>query len=106
MPSVKAAALRLCDHVGGMRLGGVLITRIPPGGEVKPHIDSGWHAEYYEKYAIQLKGNKDQGFYFEDAELHPETGDVYTFDNSKLHWVRNDSNEERMTLIVCIRRKA
>ena len=104
IPAVKRLAENVYKLVGGTELGGVLITRIPPGGEVKPHIDTGWHAEYYSKYAVQLKGNKDQTFYFEDCELRPLTGDLYSFDNSKLHGVKNDSDEDRMTLIICIRR--
>jgi hypothetical protein len=103
LPAVLRIVEEVFKQVGGKELGGVLITQIPPGHEVKPHIDSGWHAGYYEKYAVQLKGNKEQGFYFEGEELHPEAGQTYTFDNSKLHWVKNDSDEYRRTLIICIR---
>ena len=91
------------EYVGGVELGGVLITRIRPGKEVKPHVDAGWHAGYYDKFAVQLQGNQDQCFHFEDSELRPEPGDVYTFDNSRLHWVTNDSQVDRMTLIICIK---
>lgn len=91
------------SYVQGERLGGVLITRIPPGCMVRPHIDTGWHATYYDKYAIQLRGNGKQAFHFNDTSLSAMPGDLYTFDNSKLHWVTNESDEERMTLIICIR---
>lgn len=104
LPAIKSLVLEVFRAVVGESLGGVLITQIPPGGEVLPHIDSGWHASHYEKFAVQLKGNKDQVFYFEDAELRPESGDLYTFDNSRTHGVRNDSDEDRITLIICIQR--
>jgi hypothetical protein len=104
LPAVWSLCRQVMRRVGGKTLGGVLITRIPPGGEVKPHIDTGWHAGHYEKFAVQLRGNQQQAFCFEDAELRPEPGDLYTFDNSRLHWVRNDSDSERITLIVCIKR--
>jgi hypothetical protein len=104
IPAAWSLARKVMRLVGGKKLGGVLITKIPPGGEVKPHVDSGWHATYFTKYAIQVKGNKRQGFYFSDAELHPESGDLYTFDNSFTHWVKNESDEERITLIICIRK--
>lgn len=104
IPDAWVLSRKVMRRVGGKRLGGVLITRIPPGGEVKPHIDTGWHAGYYEKFAIQIKGTKDQAFCFEDAQLSPEPGDLYTFDNSRMHWVCNESAEERITLIICIRR--
>jgi hypothetical protein len=103
LPAVVELVAKVFDQVGGEELGGVLITKIPPGGEVKPHVDGGWHAGYYRKYAVQLQGNGEQAFCFEDSELRPEPGDLYTFDNSRLHWVTNNSDHDRMTLIVCIR---
>lgn len=104
IPAAWSLARRVYRHVGGKQLGGVLITRIPPGGEVKPHSDHGWHAEHYEKFAVQVKGNKEQAFCFEDGELRPLPGDLYTFQNDRTHWVVNPSAEERITLIVCVRR--
>jgi len=106
IPAVRALVCKLFKDVGGSLLGGVLVTRIPPGESVKPHIDTGWHAGFYEKFAIQLKGNSEQAFCFEDAHLSALPGDAYTFDNSRLHWVTNDSDSDRMTLIVCIKRAA
>lgn len=106
LPAVWSLVRSLYRRVGGKRLGGVLITRIPPGGEVKPHIDTGWHAGFYEKFAIQIKGTPEQAFCFEGTQLSALPGESYTFDNSKLHWVTNDSDTDRMTLIVCIKRDA
>lgn len=104
IPAAWSLARQVMRKVGGKTLGGVLLTRIPPGGQVRPHVDHGWHAGHYEKFAAQIKGNKDQAFCFEGTELRPEPGDLYTFDNSKRHWVTNDSDSERITLIVCVRR--
>lgn len=103
LPAVRPVVQQVLDFVGGGALGGVLITKIPPGGEVLPHIDRGWHAEHYTKFAVQLLGNADQTFHFEDSSLSPFPGDVYTFDNSRLHWVKNSSTMDRITLIICIR---
>ena len=104
IPSVKDLIEKVLEKIPG-KLGGVLITKVPPKGCIEPHIDVGWHAGYYEKFAVQLKGNKNQAFCFEDACLSALPGDLYTFDNSKLHWVFNNSDEDRMTLIICIKRK-
>lgn len=105
IPAIYGICQNVMDLVGGIRLGGVLITKIPAGEQVKPHVDKGWHAEYYEKYAVQLKSSPDQAFCFEDSQLSASVGEVYTFDNSRTHWVTNDSKDERMTLIICIRRE-
>ena len=103
IPAVRSLCMDLMAEVRGERLGGVLITRIPPGESVDPHIDHGWHARYYEKFCIQLMGHPDQAFCFEGRSLSALTGQAYTFDNSRLHWVTNASNVPRMSLIVCIR---
>jgi hypothetical protein len=88
---------------GKPMLGGVLITRIAPGGRVEPHIDAGWHAASHEKYIVQIKGDQKQAFCFEDGELRANDGDVYSFRNDVPHWVTNDSERERISLIVCVR---
>lgn len=103
LPAVWSLCRKVKRHVGADTLGGVLITKVPPGGRVEPHIDGGWHARHYDKYAVQLQGNQQQAFCFEDAELRAEPGDLYTFDNSRLHWVTNDSDSDRMTLIICLK---
>lgn len=103
LPAAWSLARKVRRFVGGQTLGGVLITKIPPGGRVEPHVDHGWHARHYAKYALQLLGNDRQAFCFEDAALRSGPGDLYTFDNSRTHWVTNDSDEDRMTMIVCVR---
>lgn len=90
--------------VHGEKLGGVLITKIPPGATCEPHIDRGWHAEYHEKFAISLKAAPKQAFCFEDGQYESKPGDLWTFNNSFKHWVTNDSDTERITLIICVHR--
>lgn len=105
LPQIRLLVNDVLAHLPPVELGGVLITKLPPGCNIDPHVDGGWHAEYYrDKYAVQLKGNADQGFYFEGCSYAAEPGEVYWFDNQQLHWVRNDSSEDRITMIVCTRR--
>lgn len=104
LPSLRELIFELMRHFEVERLGGVLITRIPPRGAVGPHIDRGWHAGYYEKIAVQLKSAPGQAFCFEDGRFECEPGSVYAFDNSFEHWVENDTDQERMTCIICVRR--
>lgn len=106
IPELKRVVYELLDHLGDVKLGGVLITKIPAGCSVAPHVDAGWHARYYrDKHAIQLKGTLEQSFNFEGFSLSALPGDVYWFDNSRLHWVENHSGVDRMTMIVCTREK-
>jgi hypothetical protein len=89
--------------VDGERLGGVLLTRIKAGKSCYPHADPGWHARHYRKFAVQIQSAPGQFFCFEGERLEPMPGDVYEFDNSHTHWVTNDTEHDRITLIVCIK---
>ena len=102
---IKEMVFDLMKYVGGTRLGGVLITKIPAGKECKPHIDQGWHARFYEKYAIQVQSAPGQEFYVQDEKLETRPGDVFWFDNSYLHWVTNPTQYDRITVIVCINKE-
>lgn len=103
LPALREHIFGLMEVVRGERLGGVLITRIPAGSSVAPHIDLGWHASYYRKFALQLRGGEEQFFCFEGESLVADAGEAYEFDNSVKHWVLNNSDRERITCIVCIR---
>lgn len=102
LPSVKKLVMDVMAYVQGERLGGVFITCIPPHEYVDRHKDGGWHATYYDKFVVQLAGNADQAFCFDGIELRSDEGDLYTFDNSKEHWVINDSEDYRISLIITI----
>lgn len=104
IPEAVRISIEVFKEMRGLSLGAVLITRIPPGGQVYPHIDQGWHARTFEKFAVQVKGNDRQAFHFERESLSALPGDLYWFDNAYSHWVTNDSDEDRITLIVCVRR--
>lgn len=103
IPEVRAICLQLMAMVGGERLGGVLITKIPPGGEIAPHVDRGWHAEYYDKFYVPIQNDEGAVFGFEDGEIRPRLGEAYWFHNGRPHWVKNESSRDRISLIVCIR---
>lgn len=103
---IKPLCLDLMRAVDGAELGGVLITRIPPGAMCKPHVDPGWHARRYDKFAVQIASSPGQRFHFEGESLETKPGDLYWFDNQFKHWVTNDTPYERVTMIVCIRKEA
>jgi len=107
LPSLKPIVSDLLKQTEGWMLGGILITKIPPGCGIDPHVDRGWHVETYDKFYLQLQGAPGQVFGCEHRgvveELEPKTGDIWLFDNRKLHWVRNISDSDRVTCIICIR---
>lgn len=102
LPAVRDIAFQLMGWVRGERLGGILITKVPTGGEVKPHVDGGYNAETYDKFAVILESAPGQGMYYDEGCMAGPPGSVFWFRNDVTHWVTNDSDVDRITLIVCI----
>lgn len=100
---VRQMARELMWLMSGEQLGGVLITRIPAGATCKPHTDTAWHAGFYSKFAVQIEADPGQTFCFDGEELVTQAGDLFSFDNSYLHWVTNPTLVDRITAIFCIR---
>jgi len=91
------------NFVGGETLGGVLITKLPPSGIIDKHVDSGWHAGYYDKFYVPIQNANGSLFRFENGDIDAVEGEVYQFDNSVPHWVENNSDIDRISMVVCIR---
>lgn len=101
--AVKPIAEYLMKLTGSERLGGILITKLLAGGKIAPHIDYGWHASFYNKYYVAIKSPKGSVFGFESGDIDSNPGDCYSFKNNVLHWVTNDTEEERISMIICMR---
>lgn len=106
LPQVRPIIFGLMARCEATRLGGVLITRIPPGGHVLPHTDMGWHPEYYQlKVYVPILSNPQVVNRVEDERVIMAPGDAWYFDNTKEHEVINGGETERITLIVCMSTK-
>lgn len=87
--------------IKGERLGGVFLFKVPPGKKIYPHTDSGWHAEYYDKFNICIQGGA--AFHYDDQVMLAETGDIHWFTNDSDHWIINTSSKDYITLTLSIR---
>lgn len=103
LPELNDILFPLMTAVRGERLGGVLITKLPPGGEIAQHVDRGWHAGYYDKFYVAVQNGRGALFHFPEGDIVARPGDCYWFDNSVPHGVVNGSDEDRLALIVCIK---
>lgn len=105
LPTAKKIAQHLFSQTkDAVYLGGVLITKIPPGGRVLPHVDKGWHPEFLnKKLYVVLQTNNGCLNRVEDEAACMQEGEVWFFDNTKEHEVVNFGIKDRITLIVCIR---
>lgn len=100
----------LFDLAGAVQcemIGGVLITRIPPGERIDSHTDQGWHVDQYEKFYLSPKSAPGADFICEhdgvEERFNPKPGEWVLFDNRKRHRVENNSPEDRITVIACLR---
>lgn len=107
LTEVERIALDLLTFTRGVQLGGVLITKIPAGGRIEPHDDRGrWHPEFFNyKLYIPLKSSDGCLNHCDGETVKMKPGEVWFFDNLKVHSVENNGDDDRITLIVCIRRE-
>lgn len=103
LPEARPIIYDLMRRVEGQRLGRVIITRLSPGKKIDPHIDSGDHAAYYDRYHCILQNQPGSLFRTGNETVCMKTGDVWWFDNSIEHEVINNSEQDRLTMIIDIR---
>lgn len=104
LPALRAIIFALMTRVQAVELGGILITRIPAGGQVFPHVDSGWHAERFNtKVYVALQSNPDCVNFAEEEKVTMNAGDCWIFRNTVSHSVINAGIDDRISAIVCMR---
>ena len=103
IPSAKKVIFNLMSQVNGERLGGILITKLNANGKIGKHTDNGWHAKYYDKFYVPVLNKEGSKFCFADGDINPKLGEAWWFDNSVVHWVENNTDSDRIAMIICIR---
>lgn len=104
LPSLRPIVMGLMRRLEGTHLGGILITKIPPGGVIHPHADKGWHPEFYKtKIYVVLESNPQCANYCGGDSVVMAPGEAWYFDNTVTHSVVNEGISDRITLIVSMR---
>lgn len=103
LPSLRPMVFALMTRVQAVELGSILITKLPPGGEILPHSDAGsWAPEYYNcKAHIIVSGRSVTRCDGEECEQR--AGDIWTFDNLQVHSIWNSGDVDRICCIVSMR---
>lgn len=101
--AVRPIIFGLMHQVEAIRLGRVLITRLPTGKQITPHVDGGAPAEYYQRYQVALQCLPGNVFKIDDEEVQFNTGDIWHINNRKEHSVINNSADDRIVLIIDLR---
>lgn len=107
LTEAERISLNMMAYFRCVQLGGVLITKIPPGGQIKPHDDKGrWHPEFFNtKIYIPIQSNDGCVNTCLEDSVNMKAGEVWTFDNLKTHSVENNGTGDRITLIISMRRE-
>lgn len=103
VPELRHIIFALMRQVGGVRLGRVIITKLPPGKEITAHVDQGAPATYYERYQVALQSEPGAIFNIGDESVNFRTGDIWHIDNTVEHSVVNNSSVDRIVMIVDVR---
>lgn len=104
LPECHETIFNLMRRFNGLSLGRVIIARLPPGGQIKPHADN------YGAYAMQdglrlhvcVQGLPGCLFNCGDETVQMPTDSVWWFQHREMHSALNNSADDRIHLLVDI----
>ncbi len=104
LPALHPIAFDVMRAMEAVYLGGCLITKIPAGASILPHVDEGWHPAFNQTkvYAI-LRANDRCINRCLDESLVMRAGEAWQFRNDVEHSVENRGTTERIALILTMR---
>lgn len=103
-PHIYHLCLNLMSFVKGEMLGRVVITKLPPGGKIDPHIDEGEAADLYDRYHVVLNADEGNTFVVDGEEQVMLEGEIWWINNHDIHHVENRGEVDRIHIIVDIMR--
>ncbi|MCC7248386.1 MAG: aspartyl/asparaginyl beta-hydroxylase domain-containing protein [Lysobacter sp.] len=77
----------------------VMLARMAPGGEIKPHRDANAAAKWPHKIHIPLLTNDQVTFFVDGTGYRMPEGEAAEVNNMAVHAVRNDGDTDRIHLI-------
>lgn len=110
--NAEASSNDICDVLNGIdrnfpisnELGRIMLVKLHAGGQIKPHIDQGKYADYYDRMHYVVSGECD--FTCGDETVHMRPGEAWWFNHRLMHSVVNNGAEDRVHLIIDYRRAA
>jgi len=77
----------------------VMLARMAPGDEIRPHVDANPAAQWPHKIHVPLLTNTQVGFRIGDTIYHLPEGEAIEVNNLGIHAVRNEGTTDRIHLI-------
>jgi len=104
LPATDKIIFEILHACRATRLGWVLITKVPPGGEIHAHVDDGWNVKHHDTkvYAV-LQSNAQCVNWVVDQEAIMQAGECWLFNNQLLHGLWNHGDTDRISMMVTMR---
>ena len=101
-PEIRELVSDMYVHAKGVKLGRVILAKLPPGKVVYPHADEGRVPETYLRYHAIIQSGFGSWFLVGRHAMNLLTGQVCLVNVREQHCVVNLSDEDRIHLIVDI----
>lgn len=79
-----------------------MIVKLLPNGDIIPHKDDNQYLGVVRRHHIPLKTNNKVLFHVDNDSINMKVGECWEINNSKTHYVTNNSDEDRIHLIIDI----
>lgn len=103
LPEFQPIIFNTFSGLYGTRLGGCMIANLPAHSEIKEHSDIGPCALYYDARIHIVLQATDVDFYTGNEVVQMNTGEMWWFDYNKPHHLVNNSDTDRLHLILDIK---
>lgn len=103
LPQLRPIIFGLMARVDGVQLGRVIISRLPPGKTIALHEDGGAPATWFTRYQVALTSPPVVTFRAGEEVVVFRSGEIWQCDNTQPHEVVNNSNDDRLAIVVDIR---
>jgi len=106
LPEIRPLLLAVMNRVGAYALDRVLISRLRPGRQVKPHADNDGsyvHEVGRARYHLALQGLPGSNYTTGDETVCMRTGELWWFAALEVHSVQNNSADDRIHLLIDVR---
>jgi len=100
LPALRPLIFDFMRRVEAVQLGRVIITKLPPGKVITPHVDQGAPVEYYRRYQLALQSRPGALFTIEGETVNFRDGELWWINNRAEHSVVNNSDESRIVIIL------
>ena len=91
---------KLYNFYGDGKIVRMILTKLKPNSKIEPHIDYGKSLKICHRIHIPLATNQNVIFWINGEEKNLKENEMWEIDNSKKHAVYNNSNLNRIHLIV------